>query len=88
MDLVPALYPRKAWAVEQRVPAVLWHLLGTGGCASGTGSTGGTSGSLRAATARLARALFAHMGPSLLAHAAAQPAHVRRSLEELLETGT
>ncbi|XP_050191663.1 TOG array regulator of axonemal microtubules protein 1 isoform X2 [Myiozetetes cayanensis] len=82
-ELVPELYPRKPHAVEQKVLPVLWPLLGN------TSSSGaGAGGSLRTATARLAKALFAQMGPSLLAHAAAQPAHVRKALEELLETGT
>ncbi|XP_027561201.1 TOG array regulator of axonemal microtubules protein 1 [Neopelma chrysocephalum] len=84
-DLVPELYPRKPFAVEQKVLAVLWHLLGN---TSNSGSVPGACGSLRAATATLAKALFAQMGPSLLAHAAAQPAHIRKGLEELLETGT
>ncbi|XP_050567100.1 TOG array regulator of axonemal microtubules protein 1 [Cygnus atratus] len=81
-DLVAELYPRKPHAVEQKVLAVLWHLLGT---ATSGGSAPGAGGSIRTATAKLSRALFAHMGPSLLAHAAAQPPHVRRSLEECLE---
>ncbi|KFW76152.1 Protein FAM179B, partial [Manacus vitellinus] len=84
-DLVMELYPRKPCAVEQKVLAVLWHLLGN---TSNSGSVPGACGSLRTATARLAKALFAQMGPSLLAHAAAQPAHIRKGLEELLETGT
>uniref|UniRef100_A0A8B9D7B9 TOG array regulator of axonemal microtubules 1 n=1 Tax=Anser cygnoides TaxID=8845 RepID=A0A8B9D7B9_ANSCY len=81
-DLVAELYPRKPHAVEQKVLAVLWHLLGA---ATSGGSAPGAGGSIRTATAKLSRALFAHMGPSLLAHAAAQPPHVRRSLEECLE---
>uniref|UniRef100_A0A8B9D4C7 TOG array regulator of axonemal microtubules 1 n=1 Tax=Anser brachyrhynchus TaxID=132585 RepID=A0A8B9D4C7_9AVES len=81
-DLVAELYPRKPQAVEQKVLAVLWHLLGA---ATSGGSAPGAGGSIRTATAKLSRALFAHMGPSLLAHAAAQPPHVRRSLEECLE---
>ncbi|NXS07231.1 TGRM1 protein, partial [Neodrepanis coruscans] len=81
--LVAELYPRKPLAVEQRVLAVLWHLLGH---SPGTGAAAG--GSLRGATAGLARALRAHMGPSLGTHAATQPLHVRRALQELLDTGT
>nr|XP_038035841.1 TOG array regulator of axonemal microtubules protein 1 isoform X1 [Anas platyrhynchos] len=81
-DLVAELYPRKPQAVEQKVLAVLWHLLGT---ASSGGPAPGTGGSIRAATAKLSRALFAQMGPGLLARAAGQPPHVRRSLEEVLE---
>ncbi|XP_032043729.1 TOG array regulator of axonemal microtubules protein 1 [Aythya fuligula] len=81
-DLVAELYPRKPQAVEQKVLAVLWHLLGT---ANSGGPAPGAGGSIRAATAKLSRALFAQMGPVLLARAAAQPPHVRRSLEEVLE---
>lgn len=79
------LYPRKPYAVEQKVLVVLWHLLGN---TTSSGSLPGAGGNIRAATAKLARALFAQMGPSLLTHAAAQPPHVRKSLEELLEVAT
>ncbi|XP_016154438.1 PREDICTED: protein FAM179B, partial [Ficedula albicollis] len=75
-ELVQELYPRKPCAVEQKVLPVLWHLLGS---AASSGSV---------PTASLARALWAQMGPGLLAHAAAQPLHIRKSLEELLETAT
>ncbi|XP_037993974.1 TOG array regulator of axonemal microtubules protein 1 isoform X2 [Motacilla alba alba] len=78
-ELVPQLYPRKPCAVEQKVLPVLWHLLGSS--ASGSSVPGP-----RTATAALAQALWAQMGPGLLAHAAAQPPHIRKSLEELLET--
>ncbi|XP_025907294.1 TOG array regulator of axonemal microtubules protein 1 [Nothoprocta perdicaria] len=84
-DLVTELYPRRPHAVEQKVLAVLWHLLGSAG---GGGSPCGTGASLRAATAKLCRALSAQMGASLLAHAASQPPHIQRSLEEVLEMGT
>ncbi|XP_054142809.1 TOG array regulator of axonemal microtubules protein 1 isoform X2 [Melozone crissalis] len=80
-ELVPELYPRKPCAVEQKVLPVLWHLLGS---SAGGGSVPGP----RTATAALAQALWAQMGPGLLAHAAAQPPHIRKNLEELLETGT
>uniref|UniRef100_H0ZSN3 TOG array regulator of axonemal microtubules 1 n=1 Tax=Taeniopygia guttata TaxID=59729 RepID=H0ZSN3_TAEGU len=80
-ELVPELYPRKPCAVEQKVLPVLWHLLGSS-------ASGGSVPGPRTATAALARALWAQMGPGLLAHAAAQPPHIRKSLEELLETGT
>ncbi|XP_031969160.1 TOG array regulator of axonemal microtubules protein 1 isoform X2 [Corvus moneduloides] len=83
-ELVPELYPRKPSAVEQKVLPVLWHLLGS---TAGGGSVPGPGGG-RAATGSLAQALSAQMGPGLLAHAAAQPPHIRKSLEELLETGT
>lgn len=84
-DLVVELYPRKPHAVEQKVLVVLWHLLGT---MTSTGSLPGAGGNIRAATAKLSKALFAQMGPSLLAHAAAQPPHIKRSLEEFLEIAT
>uniref|UniRef100_A0A8V0YZJ4 TOG array regulator of axonemal microtubules 1 n=1 Tax=Gallus gallus TaxID=9031 RepID=A0A8V0YZJ4_CHICK len=84
-DLVVELYPRKPHAVEQKVLVVLWHLLGT---MTSSGSLPGAGGNIRAATAKLSKALFAQMGPSLLAHAAAQPPHIKRSLEEFLEIAT
>ncbi|XP_021257112.1 TOG array regulator of axonemal microtubules protein 1 isoform X2 [Numida meleagris] len=84
-DLVVELYPRKPHAVEQKVLVVLWHLLGT---MTNSGSLPGAGGNIRAATAKLSKALFAQMGPSLLTHAAAQPPHIKRSLEEFLEIGT
>ncbi|XP_031458201.1 TOG array regulator of axonemal microtubules protein 1 [Phasianus colchicus] len=84
-DLVVELYPRKPHAVEQKVLVVLWHLLGT---MTSSGSVPGAGGNIRAATAKLSKALFAQMGPSLLAHAAAQPPHIKRSLEEFLEMAT
>ncbi|XP_071282121.1 TOG array regulator of axonemal microtubules protein 1 isoform X4 [Agelaius tricolor] len=80
-ELVPELYPRKPCAVEQKVLPVLWHLLGS---SAGGGSVPGP----RTATAALAQALWAQMGPGLLTQAAAQPPHIRKNLEELLETGT
>ncbi|XP_065492726.1 TOG array regulator of axonemal microtubules protein 1-like isoform X3 [Caloenas nicobarica] len=84
-DLVTELYPRKPYAVEQKVLVVLWHLLGN---MTSSGSLPGAGGNIRAATAKLSRALFAQMGPSLLTHAASQPPHIRKSLEELLEMAT
>lgn len=81
-DLVTELYPRKPYAVEQKVLVVLWHLLGN---MTSSGSLPGTGGNIRTATAKLSKALFAQMGPSLLTHAAAQPPHIKRSLEEFLE---
>ncbi|XP_066045292.1 TOG array regulator of axonemal microtubules protein 1 isoform X2 [Chamaea fasciata] len=78
-ELVPELYPRRPCAVEQKVLPVLWHLLGS--------SAGGAPvPGPRTAAAGLAHALWAQMGPGLLAHAAAQPPHISKSLEELLET--
>ncbi|KFP21020.1 Protein FAM179B, partial [Egretta garzetta] len=84
-DLVTELYPRKPYAVEQKVLAVLWHLLGN---MTSSGSLPGAGGNIRTATAKLSGALFAQMGQSLLMHAAAQPPHIRKSLEEFLEAAT
>ncbi|KAM7024447.1 TOG array regulator of axonemal microtubules protein 1 [Acridotheres tristis] len=75
-ELVQGLYPRKPCAVEQKVLPVLWHLLGSSASSSSV------------PTASLAQALWAQMGPGLLAHAAGQPPHVRKSLQEILEMGT
>ena len=69
--------------MEQKALVVLWHLLGA---VTSSGPLPGPGGTLRPATAKLARALLAQMGPGLWTHAASQPPHVRKSLEELLET--
>ncbi|KFQ58591.1 Protein FAM179B, partial [Pelecanus crispus] len=84
-DLVTELYPRKPYAVEQKVLAVLWHLLGN---MTSSGSLPGAGGNIRTATAKLSKALFAQMGQSLLTHAASQPPHIKKSLEEFLEVAT
>ncbi|XP_026704961.1 TOG array regulator of axonemal microtubules protein 1 [Athene cunicularia] len=84
-DLVTELYPRKPYAVEQKVLVVLWHLLGN---TTNSGSLPGAGGNIRTATAKLSKALFAQMGPSLLTHAASQPPHIKKSLEEFLEIAT
>ncbi|XP_009288193.1 PREDICTED: crescerin-1 [Aptenodytes forsteri] len=84
-DLVTELYPRKPYAVEQKVLAVLWHLLGN---MTNSGSLPGAGGNIRTATAKLSKALFAQMGQSLLTHAASQPPHIKKSLEEFLEIAT
>ncbi|NXT59495.1 TGRM1 protein, partial [Pluvianellus socialis] len=84
-DLVTELYPRKPYAVEQKVLVVLWHLLGN---MTNSGSLPGAGGNIRTATAKLSRALFAQMGPSLFTHAASQPPHIKKSLEEFLEIAT
>ncbi|KAM9556591.1 TOG array regulator of axonemal microtubules protein 1 [Guaruba guarouba] len=81
-DIVMELYPRKPKSVEQKVLVVLWHLLGN---MTNSGSLPGTGGNIRTATAKLSKALFAQMGPSLLARAAAQSSHIKKTLEELLE---
>ncbi|KAM9653305.1 TOG array regulator of axonemal microtubules protein 1 isoform 1-T1 [Morphnus guianensis] len=84
-DLVMELYPRKPYAVEQKVLVVLWHLLGN---MTNSGSLPVAGGNIRTATAKLSKALFAQMGQSLLTHAASQPPHIKKSLEEFLETAT
>ncbi|XP_060117344.1 TOG array regulator of axonemal microtubules protein 1 [Heteronotia binoei] len=84
-ELVVDLYPRKPHAVEQKVPVVLWHLLGS---LTNSGSLPGAGGNIRAATAKLSKALFAQMGQNLLAQAASQPPHVKRTLEEFLDQAT
>ncbi|KAM6392608.1 LOW QUALITY PROTEIN: TOG array regulator of axonemal microtubules protein 1 [Pluvialis apricaria] len=84
-DLVTELYPRKPYAVEQKVLVVLWHLLGN---MTNSGSLPGAGGNIRTATAKLSKALFAQMGQSLLTHAASQPPHIKKSLEEFLEMAT
>ncbi|KFV73321.1 Protein FAM179B, partial [Struthio camelus australis] len=80
-DLVTELYPRKPHAVEQKVLVVLWHLLGN---MTNSGALSGAGGNIRTATAKLSKALFAQMGQSLLIHAASQPPHIKKSLEEFL----
>ncbi|XP_061213726.1 TOG array regulator of axonemal microtubules protein 1-like [Neopsephotus bourkii] len=82
-DIVMELYPRKPKSVEQKVLVVLWHLLGN---MTNSGSLPGTGGNIRTATAKLSKALFAHMGPSLLTRAAAQSPQIMKTLEELLKT--
>ncbi|KAM6134148.1 TOG array regulator of axonemal microtubules protein 1 [Phoenicopterus ruber ruber] len=84
-DLVIELYPRKPYAVEQKVLGVLWHLLGN---MTNSGSLPAAGGNIRTATAKLSKALFAQMGQSLLIHAASQPPHIKKSLEEFLEIAT
>ncbi|KFO99655.1 Protein FAM179B, partial [Calypte anna] len=84
-DLVTELYPRKPCAVEQKVLVVLWHLLGN---MTNSGSLPGAGGNIRTATAKLSKALYAQMGPSLLSHAASQPPHIKKTLEEFLEINT
>ncbi|XP_060549987.1 TOG array regulator of axonemal microtubules protein 1 isoform X4 [Pantherophis guttatus] len=84
-ELVVELYPRKPHAVEQKVLVVLWHLLGN---MTNSGSLPGAGGNIRAATAKLSKALFAQMGQNLLIHAASQPPHIKRTLEEFLDQTT
>ncbi|XP_015282138.1 PREDICTED: protein FAM179B [Gekko japonicus] len=84
-ELVVELYPRKPHAVEQKVPVVLWHLLGS---MTNSGSLPGAGGNIRAATAKLSKALFAQMGQNLLVQAASQPPHIKRTLEEFLDPAT
>nr|XP_033809260.1 TOG array regulator of axonemal microtubules protein 1 isoform X2 [Geotrypetes seraphini] len=84
-DFVTKLYPRKPYAVEQKVLAVLWHLLGN---LTNSGSLPGAGGNMRTATAKLSKALFEKMGQNLLNQAASQPAHIRKNLQEFLERST
>ncbi|XP_044520841.1 TOG array regulator of axonemal microtubules protein 1 isoform X2 [Gracilinanus agilis] len=84
-DLVMDLYQRKPHAIEQKVLAVLWHLLGN---MTNSGSLPGAGGNIRTATAKLSKALFAQMGQSLLSQAASQPPQIKKSLEELLDMTT
>uniref|UniRef100_A0A8D0GG83 TOG array regulator of axonemal microtubules 1 n=1 Tax=Sphenodon punctatus TaxID=8508 RepID=A0A8D0GG83_SPHPU len=84
-ELAVELYPRKPHAVEQKVLAVLWHLLGN---MTNSGSLPGAGGNIRTATAKLSKALFAQMGQSLLIQAASQPPHIRKNLEEFLDIAT
>lgn len=73
-ELVTELYPRKPQLVEQKVLPFFWKLL----------SSSGNSGSVKAAAAKLAEALHAHMGRTLVECAASQPASVQCDLNELL----
>ncbi|XP_027700680.1 TOG array regulator of axonemal microtubules protein 1-like isoform X1 [Vombatus ursinus] len=84
-DLVMDLYQRKPHAVEQKVVAVLWHLLGN---MTNSGFLPGAGGNIRTATAKLSKALFAQMGHSLLNQAASQSPQIKKTLEELLEMTT
>ncbi|KAM9066068.1 TOG array regulator of axonemal microtubules protein 1 isoform 3-T3 [Sarcophilus harrisii] len=84
-DLVMDLYQRKPHAIEQKVLAVLWHLLSN---MTNSGSLPGAGGNIRTATAKLSKALFAQMGQGLLNQAASQPPQIKKSLEELLEMTT
>ncbi|XP_039214558.1 TOG array regulator of axonemal microtubules protein 1 isoform X4 [Crotalus tigris] len=84
-ELVVELYPRKPHAVEQKVLVVLWHLLGN---MTNSGSLPGAGGNIRAATAKLSKALFAQMGQNLLIQAASQPPHIKRTLEEIFDQTT
>ncbi|XP_040824996.1 TOG array regulator of axonemal microtubules protein 1 isoform X4 [Ochotona curzoniae] len=82
-DIVMELYQRKPHATEQKVLVVLWHLLGN---MTNSGSLPGAGGNIRTATAKLSKALFAQMGQNLLNQAASQPPHIRKNLEDLLDT--
>ncbi|XP_056666747.1 TOG array regulator of axonemal microtubules protein 1 isoform X3 [Monodelphis domestica] len=84
-DLVMDLYQRKPHAIEQKVLAVLWHLLGN---MTNSGSLPGAGGNIRTATAKLSKALFVQMGQSLLNQAASQPPQIKKNLEELLDMTT
>uniref|UniRef100_A0A8C1M534 TOG domain-containing protein n=1 Tax=Cyprinus carpio TaxID=7962 RepID=A0A8C1M534_CYPCA len=73
--LVTELYPRRPQLVEQKVLPLFWTLLGSSS----------NSGSVRTAAAKLAEALHAHMGQTLLENAAAsQPTNVQSDLKQAL----
>ncbi|XP_055492375.1 TOG array regulator of axonemal microtubules protein 2-like [Leucoraja erinacea] len=80
--LVLSVYRRKPQAVERHVLPVLWYLLGN---MTGNGVIRGGSGNLRAATARLAKALHQEMGTGLQEYAQSQPAHVTKTLRHFTE---
>ncbi|XP_016108497.1 protein FAM179B-like isoform X2 [Sinocyclocheilus grahami] len=73
-ELVTELYPRRPQLVEQKVLPLFWTLLGSSS----------NSGNVRMSTAKLAEALHAHMGQTLLESAASQPASVQSELNQLL----
>uniref|UniRef100_A0A4W3GIC7 TOG domain-containing protein n=1 Tax=Callorhinchus milii TaxID=7868 RepID=A0A4W3GIC7_CALMI len=79
--LVPAVYQRKPQAVERHVLPALWYLLSN---MMGSGVIRGGGGNVRAVTGKLASNLHQQMGGSLLEYAASQPAHVTKTLLDLL----
>ncbi|KAK6481507.1 TOG array regulator of axonemal microtubules protein 1-like isoform X1 [Huso huso] len=85
-DLVTELYPRKPQLVEQRVLPLLWHLLSS----VSSGSTlPGKGSSMRGSTAKLCKALSAHMGDSnLLSLAASKSPQTSKNVLELLAITT
>lgn len=82
-ELIAELYPRKPQMVEQKVLPLLWHLLGS---STHSGNVHGRGGSVRAATASLCQALYAHMGPGLVDCAASQHTNVHKHLNEVLRS--
>ncbi|MGH0188795.1 UNVERIFIED_CONTAM: hypothetical protein FKN15_031204 [Acipenser sinensis] len=85
-DLVTELYPRKPQLVEQRVLPLLWHLVSS----VSSGSTlPGKGSSMRGSTAKLCKALSAHMGDSnLLSLAASKSPQTSKNVLELLAITT
>lgn len=69
--------------VEQKVLPLLWHLLSS---STHSGTIHGRGGSVRAATANLCQALYAHMGASLVDSAASQHTNVHKHLNEVLRS--
>ncbi|XP_078256069.1 TOG array regulator of axonemal microtubules protein 2-like [Rhinoraja longicauda] len=80
--LVLSVYRRKPQAVERHVLPVLWYLLGN---MTGNGVIRGGSGNMRAATARLVKALHQEMGPGLHEYAQSQPTQVNTTLRGLTD---
>ncbi|XP_052009426.1 TOG array regulator of axonemal microtubules protein 1 isoform X3 [Xyrauchen texanus] len=80
-ELVMELHPCRPQLVEQKVLPLLWHLLSHG---SNSGAAHSRAGNLKAATAKLCKALHAHMGQTLLECASAQNASIQCDLNELL----
>ncbi|KAK6488685.1 TOG array regulator of axonemal microtubules protein 1-like [Huso huso] len=82
--LVASVYPRKPQAVKCHVLPVLWHLLGN---MTGSGVLPGGNGNVRPAVAQLVCSIHQHMGPGLQESGSTQLAQVRRTLQELIQTG-
>uniref|UniRef100_A0A7M4ES07 TOG array regulator of axonemal microtubules 2 n=1 Tax=Crocodylus porosus TaxID=8502 RepID=A0A7M4ES07_CROPO len=79
--LVTSVYPRKPQAVERHVLPILWYFLSN---MIGNGVLPGRSGNVRTVVCKLAKTLHKEMGPTLLDHAASQPQHVIKNLQDLL----
>lgn len=84
-ELVMELYPRKPQLVEQKVLPLFWHLLSSSSNSGAAHGRGGST-SVRTATAKLGKALHAHMGRSLVEYAESQNANVQSDFNELLRT--
>ncbi|KYO43472.1 protein FAM179A isoform C [Alligator mississippiensis] len=82
--LVTSVYPRKPQAVERHVLPILWYFLSN---MIGNGVLPGRSGNVRTVVSKLAKTLHKEMGPTLLDHAASQPQHAIKNLQDLLGMG-